>query len=62
MIRDALADLLDLPTHRIRVIAPDVGGGFGVKSLLYPEEVAVSAAARAWAGPSSGSATAARTS
>jgi carbon-monoxide dehydrogenase large subunit len=46
LLRDALADLLDLPVHRIRVVAPDVGGGFGVKSALYPEEVAVCALAR----------------
>jgi carbon-monoxide dehydrogenase large subunit len=38
-IRDALCDLLGLPEHRIRVVAPDVGGGFGVKQEIYPEEV-----------------------
>ena len=41
LVRDALADILDLPGHRIRVIAPDVGGGFGGKGSLYPEEVVV---------------------
>jgi carbon-monoxide dehydrogenase large subunit len=46
LLREALADLLDLPVHRLRVVAPDVGGGFGVKSALYPEEVAVCALAR----------------
>ncbi len=46
LLRDALADLLALPAHRVRVVAPDVGGGFGVKSALYPEEVAVCALAR----------------
>ena len=46
MIREALAELLGIPVHRIRVVAPDVGGGFGMKSALYPEEVAVSALAR----------------
>lgn len=46
MLRDALADLLSLPVNRIRIVAPDVGGGFGTKSLLYPEEVAVCAMAR----------------
>src|SRR5262249_41948870 len=49
MVRDALADLLGLPAHRVRVVAPDVGGGFGMKSALYPEEVAVPALAR-WLG------------
>ena len=46
LLRDALADLLGVPAHRVRVVAPDVGGGFGVKSALYPEEVAVAALAR----------------
>ena len=46
MVRDALAELLDLPGHRIRVIAPDVGGGFGIKSVVYPEEIAISALSR----------------
>lgn len=46
MVRDALADLLDHPQHLIRVVAPDVGGGFGVKSVIYPEEIAVAALAR----------------
>jgi carbon-monoxide dehydrogenase large subunit len=41
-----LADLLDLAEDRIRVIAPDVGGGFGAKFVIYPEEIAVAAAAR----------------
>jgi aerobic carbon-monoxide dehydrogenase large subunit len=41
VIRDLLADLLDLPGHRIRVVAPDVGGGFGGKGSLYPEEILV---------------------
>jgi carbon-monoxide dehydrogenase large subunit len=41
-----LADMLDLAEDRIRVIAPDVGGGFGAKFVIYPEEIAVAAAAR----------------
>src|SRR5437588_7732100 len=28
IVRDALSGALDLPGHRIRVVAPDVGGGF----------------------------------
>ena len=46
VVRDALADALDMPGHRLRVIAPDVGGGFGGKGSLYPEEIFVCAAAR----------------
>jgi carbon-monoxide dehydrogenase large subunit len=36
--------LLGLDENRIRVVTPDVGGGFGAKFILYPEEVAISAA------------------
>lgn len=46
LVRDVLADLLDLPEHRIRVVATDVGGGFGAKASLYPEEIAVCVMAR----------------
>src|SRR5712692_749117 len=38
-VRDVLRDVLRLPEHRIRVVAPDVGGGFGVKQEIYPEEI-----------------------
>lgn len=46
IIRDAVADLLGIPGHSIRVVAPDVGGGFGGKASLYPEEVLVCLLAR----------------
>ena len=46
IVRDALATALDIPGHRIRLVAPDVGGGFGGKGSLYPEEIFVCAAAR----------------
>jgi aerobic carbon-monoxide dehydrogenase large subunit len=36
--------MLGLDENRIRVVAPDVGGGFGAKFILYPDDVAVSAA------------------
>ena len=51
ILRDALADLLGVPAHRLRVVAPDVGGGFGVKSALYPEEITVCALARSLGRP-----------
>ena len=35
---------LRLPEHRVRVIAPDIGGAFGVKINVYAEELAVAAA------------------
>ncbi|MGZ5180598.1 MAG: xanthine dehydrogenase family protein molybdopterin-binding subunit [Ramlibacter sp.] len=40
------AFVLGLPEHKVRVIAPDVGGGFGSKIFLYAEDVAVTWAAR----------------
>jgi carbon-monoxide dehydrogenase large subunit len=46
IVRDALADLLCMPGSRLTVIAPDVGGGFGGKTSLYPEEILVCALAR----------------
>jgi len=38
-LRDVLRGLLGLAEHRVRVVAPDVGGGFGVKQEIYPEEI-----------------------
>jgi aerobic carbon-monoxide dehydrogenase large subunit len=38
--------VFDLPTERIHLTAPDVGGGFGMKNFLYPEWVLVLWAAR----------------
>jgi aerobic carbon-monoxide dehydrogenase large subunit len=43
-VRAFLMRLLRLDENQIRVVAPDVGGGFGGKFVLYPEEVAVAAA------------------
>jgi aerobic carbon-monoxide dehydrogenase large subunit len=40
------AFVLGLPEHKVRVIAPDVGGGFGSKIFLYAEDVALTWAAR----------------
>ncbi|MGH7102374.1 MAG: xanthine dehydrogenase family protein molybdopterin-binding subunit, partial [Acetobacteraceae bacterium] len=39
IVRSGLSECLGLPLEAIRVIAPDVGGGFGWKGLLQPEEV-----------------------
>jgi len=44
--RADLAAVLGFPEHRLRVIAPDVGGGFGVKGPLYREEIVAAALAR----------------
>jgi carbon-monoxide dehydrogenase large subunit len=46
-IRDQLAEhVFRMPAERIRLVAPDVGGGFGTKNFLYPEWVLVLFAAR----------------
>lgn len=45
-VRDRIAMLLDLRPEDVRVLAPDVGGGFGAKGLVYPEEILVAALAR----------------
>jgi CO/xanthine dehydrogenase Mo-binding subunit len=46
-VRAALAAKLDLPLGKVEVVAPDVGGGFGVKIVHpWPEEVMVAWAAR----------------
>jgi carbon-monoxide dehydrogenase large subunit len=39
-IRAAIAELLQISRDQVQVIAPDVGGGFGVKNRLYPEDAA----------------------
>ena len=38
-IRRTLLQLMDIPEHKVRVIAPRVGGGFGPKGGFYPENV-----------------------
>jgi len=44
-VRDTLAAATGTPQHRIRVIAPDVGGGFGLKDHLYEDELMACVAA-----------------
>jgi carbon-monoxide dehydrogenase large subunit len=44
--RDGLCDALGLPTEKVRVVVGDVGGGFGMKTGVYPEDIVVSYAAR----------------
>jgi len=44
-LRNALADYIALDESRLRVATPDVGGGFGPKLCVYPEDVAVVATA-----------------
>jgi carbon-monoxide dehydrogenase large subunit len=51
MMRVALAEFLEIEARRIRVVAPDVGGGFGPKARLYPEEIVLAALALACERP-----------
>jgi aerobic carbon-monoxide dehydrogenase large subunit len=44
-VRGALASVFELDEDKVRVIAPDVGGGFGQKIMLYPDELLVPMAA-----------------
>jgi carbon-monoxide dehydrogenase large subunit len=44
--RGALSAALGVPPAKVRVVSPDVGGGFGSRSLLYPEFVLVVWAAK----------------
>ena len=45
-VRAAIAAALGLADEQVRVIAPDVGGGFGAKGHVYPEDVLLAAVAR----------------
>src|SRR5213592_792067 len=50
-VQQGLAPALGLPPHKIRVIAPDLGGGFGTKASGYPEDALVPIAAVALGRP-----------
>ena len=41
LVRRQIAAQLSLPEETVRVIAPDIGGGFGPKVFVYPEEILV---------------------
>ena len=41
IIRSGIAQFLALPQGQVRVVSPDVGGGFGYKCILQPEELCV---------------------
>jgi carbon-monoxide dehydrogenase large subunit len=46
LVRTGLAEFLDMTESRIRVVTPEVGGGFGTKAQAYPEEFVAAALAR----------------
>jgi len=45
-VRAAIAGILGTTEERVRVLVPEVGGGFGVKGHVYPEDVLLPAVAR----------------
>ena len=51
MMQAVVADLFALPEHRVRVIAPDVGGSFGIKIHVYQDDMAAVALALALGRP-----------
>lgn len=51
MIQVVLAQHLDLPESRIRVVCDDVGGSYGIKVHIYPDEIATAAIAKIMARP-----------
>jgi carbon-monoxide dehydrogenase large subunit len=44
--RDELCDVLGMQANDVRVVVGDIGGGFGMKSSLYPEDIVVAYVAR----------------
>ena len=51
LVRSVVARYLGEDEHNLRVIAPDVGGGFGPKAGVYPEEIVLPLAARMLSRP-----------
>lgn len=50
-VRDSVCDALGLAKQKVRVVVGDVGGGFGMKTGAYPEDLAIAFAARALRRP-----------
>jgi carbon-monoxide dehydrogenase large subunit len=46
IFRRMLSETIDFPEHRLRVVSPDVGGGFGAKMHFYPEDFVTALASR----------------
>ncbi len=51
LVRLLLSMVTGIPEHKVRVIAPDIGGGFGSKLYLYPEEVIMATLAKTTGRP-----------
>ena len=48
IVRNGLSDCLGVEQARIRIVSPDIGGGFGHKGILLPEEVCLAWLAMYW--------------
>src|SRR5467141_2276109 len=51
LVADAIVEALTLEAGQVRVVAADVGGGFGIKAQVYPEEILLAWIARRTASP-----------
>jgi carbon-monoxide dehydrogenase large subunit len=51
LVADAIAECLDVERSKVRVVATDVGGGFGGKAQVYPEEILLAWIARRLGAP-----------
>jgi len=51
LVADAIAECLGLEKAQVRVVAADVGGGFGIKAQVYPEEILLAWIARRLVAP-----------
>ena len=51
LLRVGLAQLLDMSEENVRVVAPDVGGAFGYKCVMHPEEVCIAWLAKTYKRP-----------
>jgi carbon-monoxide dehydrogenase large subunit len=51
MLQDVYARHFGLAAHQVRVLAPDVGGSFGIKIHIDPDEMAAIAASRTLGRP-----------
>jgi len=45
-MREDIATIMGIPEHQVRIVVPEVGGGFGMKATTYPEDIVVVEAAR----------------
>ncbi|MBB1629479.1 xanthine dehydrogenase family protein molybdopterin-binding subunit [Cupriavidus sp. UME77] len=51
LVRTGVAQHLDMPEEAVRVVSPDVGGGFGYKGMLYPEDLCIAWLAKTYRRP-----------